>query len=159
ANLVVSTAAKRYQAVPVAFVDKRTVLLAMADPSNVLAVDDVAIMTGYEVQVAVASPEAIGDLISRMDRLEDVVAGESTAEEIGEASAEIVTLRETADDAPVVKLVNQIVAQAVERGASDVHLAPDGNEVRVRVRVDGILEDITTVPRRMAAGVVSRVKI
>jgi type IV pilus assembly protein PilB len=159
ANLVVNTAAKRYQAVPVAFVDKRTLLLAMADPSNVLAVDDVAIMTGYEVRVAVASPDAIGDLISRMARLEDVVSGESAIEEIEESQAEIVNLRETADDAPVVKLVNQIVGQAVERGASDVHLAPDGHEVRVRVRVDGILQDITTVPRRMAAGVVSRVKI
>ncbi len=159
ANLVVNTAAKRYQAVPVAFVDKRTLLLAMADPSNVLAVDDVAIMTGYEVRVAVASPEAIGDLISRMARMEDVVSGESAVEEVEDAQAEIVNLRETADDAPVVKLVNQIVAQAVERGASDVHLAPDGNEVRVRVRVDGIMQDITTVPRRMAAGVVSRVKI
>jgi type IV pilus assembly protein PilB len=160
ANLVASTAAKRYQAVPVAFVDKRTLLLAMADPSNVLAVDDVAIMTGYEVRVAVASPEAIGDLISRLDRMEDVVTGEATPDEQeSQDSAEIVNLRETADDAPVVKLVNQIVAQAVERGASDVHLAPDGNEVRVRVRVDGILQDITTVPRRMAAGVVSRVKI
>jgi type IV pilus assembly protein PilB len=159
ANLVVNTAAKRYQAVPVAFVDKRTLLLAMADPSNVLAVDDVAIMTGYEVRVAVASPDAIGDLISRMARLDDVVSGESAAEESEESHAEIVNLRETADDAPVVKLVNQIVAQAVERGASDVHLAPDGHEVRVRVRVDGILQDITTVPRRMAAGVVSRVKI
>jgi type IV pilus assembly protein PilB len=159
ANLVVNTAAKRYHAVPVAFVDKRTLLLAMADPSNVLAVDDVAIMTGYEVRVAVASPDAIDDLISRMARLEDVVSGESAAEETEESRAEIVNLRETADDAPVVKLVNQIVAQAVERGASDVHLAPDGHEVRVRVRVDGILQDITTVPRRMAAGVVSRVKI
>jgi type IV pilus assembly protein PilB len=159
ANLVVNTAAKRYQAVPVAFVDKRTLLLAMADPSNVLAVDDVAIMTGYEVRVAVASPEAIGDLISRMARLDDVVSGESTVEETEDSQAEIVNLRETADDAPVVKLVNQIVAQAVERGASDVHLAPDGHEVRVRVRVDGIMQNITTVPRRMAAGVVSRVKI
>jgi type IV pilus assembly protein PilB len=159
ANLVVNTAAKRYHAVPVAFVDKRTLLLAMADPSNVLAVDDVAIMTGYEVRVAVASPDAIGDLISRMARLEDVVSGESVPEESEESQAEIVNLRETADDAPVVKLVNQIVGQAVERGASDVHLAPDGHEVRVRVRVDGILQDITTVPRRMAAGVVSRVKI
>jgi type IV pilus assembly protein PilB len=158
ANLVANTAAKRYQAVPVSFVDKRTLLLAMADPSNVLAVDDVAIMTGYEVRVAVASPEAIADLVSRMARLEDVVSGEALIEE-AEDSAEIVNLRETADDAPVVKLVNQIVGQAVELGASDVHLAPDGHEVRVRVRVDGILQDITTVPRRMAAGVVSRVKI
>jgi type IV pilus assembly protein PilB len=159
ANLVASTAAKRYQAVPVSFVDKRTLLLAMADPSNVLAVDDVAIMTGYEVRVAVASPEAIVDLISRMDRMEDVVSEQTAPEEAEDGGGEIVNLRETADDAPVVKLVNQIVAQAVERGASDVHLAPDGHEVRVRVRVDGILHDITTVPRRMAAGVVSRVKI
>jgi type IV pilus assembly protein PilB len=159
ANLVASTAAKRYQAVPVSFVDKRTLLLAMADPSNVLAVDDVAIMTGYEVRVAVASPEAIADLISRMDRMEDVVSEQTSPEEAEDGGGEIVNLRETADDAPVVKLVNQIVAQAVERGASDVHLAPDGHEVRVRIRVDGILHDITTVPRRMAAGVVSRVKI
>jgi type IV pilus assembly protein PilB len=159
ANLVSSTAAKRYQAVPVAFADKRTLLLAMADPSNVLAVDDVAIMTGYEVRVAVASPEAIGDLISRMARLDDVVSGQAAAIEEVEDSAEVVNLHETADDAPVVKLVNQIVAQAVELGASDVHLSPDGTELRVRVRVDGILQDITTVPRRMAAGVVSRVKI
>jgi type IV pilus assembly protein PilB len=160
ANLVASTAAKRYQAVPVAFVDKRTLLLAMADPSNVLAVDDIAIMTGYEVRVAVASPEAILELISRMDRMEDVVTGEAAIEEAeAQEGADIVNLRETADDAPVVKLVNQIVAQAVERGASDVHMAPDGREVRVRARVDGLLQDMTTVPRRMAAGVVSRVKI
>ena len=65
ANLVSSTAAKRYQAVPVAFADKGTLLLAMADPSNVLAVDDIAIMTGYEVRVAVAPPEDIANLISR----------------------------------------------------------------------------------------------
>ena len=74
ANLVTTAAAKRYQAVPVAFVDKRTLLVAMTDPSNVLAVDDIAIMTGYEVRVAVAAPEDIAALISRLDRLDDVVA-------------------------------------------------------------------------------------
>ncbi len=73
ANLVTTAAAKRYQAVPVAFVDKRTLLVAMTDPSNVLAVDDIAIMTGYEVRVAVAAPEDIAALISRLDRLDDVV--------------------------------------------------------------------------------------
>jgi type IV pilus assembly protein PilB len=161
ANLVTTTAAKRYQAVPVAFADKRTLLVAMADPSNVLAVDDIAIMTGYEVRVAVAPPDDIATLISRLDRLEDVVADSGgQIEELDEdAVAEVVDLHETADDAPVVKLVNQIVAQAVERHASDIHLAPDGHEVRVRFRVDGVLQDITTVPRRMAAGVISRVKI
>ena len=160
ANLVSTLAAKRYQAVPVAFADKRTLLVAMADPSNVLAVDDIAIMTGYEVRVAVAPPEDIATLISRLDRLEDVVAEQDgQIEELEQGDAEVVDLRETSEDAPVIKLVNQIVAQAVEQGASDVHLAPDGRELRVRFRVDGVLHDATTVPRRMAAGVISRVKI
>jgi type IV pilus assembly protein PilB len=159
ANLVTTAAAKRYQAVPVAFVDKRTLLVAMTDPSNVLAVDDIAIMTGYEVRVAVAAPEDILALISRLDRLEDVVGDAHAGESEAEQQAEVVDLHETADDGPVIKLVNQIVAQAVELHASDVHLAPDGKEVRVRFRVDGVLQEITTVPRRMAAGVVSRVKI
>jgi type IV pilus assembly protein PilB len=162
ANLVTTIAAKRYQAVPVAFLDKRTLLVAMADPSNVLAVDDIAIMTGYDVRVAVAASEDIAGLISRLDRLEEVVSEEDTGilSDDGDGSnAEVVDLHETADDAPVIKLVNQIVAQAVEQHASDVHLSPDGRELRVRYRVDGVLQDVTTVSRRMAGGVISRVKI
>jgi type IV pilus assembly protein PilB len=160
ANLVSTLAAKRYQAVPVAFADKRTLLVAMADPSNVLAVDDIAIMTGYEVRVAVAPPEDIAALITRLDRLEDVITDQDGhIEELEQSDAEVVDLRGTSDDEPVIKLVNQIVAQAVEQGASDVHLSPDGREVRVRYRVDGVLHDATSVPRRMAAGVISRVKI
>ncbi len=158
ANLISTTVAKRYQAVPVAFADKRTLLVAMADPSNVLAVDDIAIMTGHEVRVAVAPPDDIAGMISRLDRLEDVVG---TPEELAEEEdgGEVVALHESSEDAPVIKLVNQIVGQAVERGASDIHFAPDGKEVRVRFRIDGVLQDITTVPRKMAAGAVSRVKI
>ncbi len=156
ANLVSTAVAKRYQAVPVAFADKRTLLVAMADPSNVLAVDDIAIMTGYEIRVAVAPAEDIAALVSRLDRLEDVV-GETSFEEAEED--ELVALHETSEDAPVIKLVNQLVAQAVEQGASDMHLAPDGKEMRVRFRIDGVLQDITTVPRKLSAGVVSRIKI
>jgi type IV pilus assembly protein PilB len=160
ANLVTTTAAKRYQAVPVAFVDKGTLLVAMADPANVLAVDDVAIMTGYEIRVAVAPLEDITALISRLDRLDDAVGGQDTsAEEADAAEAEVVDVRATAEDAPAIKLVNQIVAQAVERRASDVHLAAEKGELRVRLRVDGVLEDVMSVPRRMAGGVVSRIKI
>jgi type IV pilus assembly protein PilB len=159
ANLVSTTVAKRYNTVPVAFADKRTLLVAMADPSNVLAVDDIAIMTGYEIRVAVAPPDDIANLISRLDRLEDVVGESAEVLEDGEDGAEVVALHETSEDAPVIKLVNQLVAQAVERGASDIHLAPDGRELRVRFRVDGVLQDITSVQRRMAAGVISRIKI
>jgi type IV pilus assembly protein PilB len=159
ANLVSTTVAKRYQTVPVAFADKRTLLVAMADPSNVLAVDDIAIMTGYEIRVAVAPPDDIANLISRLDRLEDVVGESAEIVEDSEDGGEVVALHETSEDAPVIKLVNQIVGQAVERGASDIHLAPEGRELRVRFRVDGVLQDITTVQRRMAAGVISRIKI
>ncbi len=159
ANLVSTTVAKRYQTVPVAFADKRTLLVAMADPSNVLAVDDIAIMTGYEIRVAVAPPDDIATLISRLDRLEDVVGESVESLDEAEEGAEVVALHETSEDAPVIKLVNQLVAQAVERGASDIHLAPDGRELRVRYRVDGVLADVTSVQRRMAAGVISRIKI
>ncbi len=161
ANLITSAAAKRYEAVPVAFIGERVLLVAMADPSNVLAVDDISLMTGYEVRTAVASREDLAALVSRLSRLDDVVANATFAqdEEDAAGAAEIVDLRESADDAPVIKLVNQIIARAVEQGASDVHLSPDGSQLRVRFRVDGVLSDTTTVPRRMVNGVISRVKI
>src|SRR3954463_15770536 len=159
ANLLSSAAAKRYEAVPVSFSGERSLVVAMADPTNVLAIDDIGLMTGYEVRPAVASREDIAGLVGRLTRLDDVV--QSTGGEEGDArqGEEVVDLRETADDAPIIKLVNGIVAQAVEQGASDVHLSPDGSELRVRFRVDGVLKDSATVPRRMVSGVISRVKI
>jgi type IV pilus assembly protein PilB len=160
ANLISASAARRYDAVPVQFVGDRGLLIAMADPANVLAVDDVALMTGYEVRRAVASHDDIAALISKLTRLDDVVQAATTAD-VEEAAepAEVVELVDSAEDAPIIKLVNGIIAQAVEQGASDVHLAPDGQELRVRFRVDGVLQDSATVPRRMVSGVISRVKI
>jgi type IV pilus assembly protein PilB len=160
ANLIAPQAAKRYEAVPVAFAGERGLLIAMADPANVLAVDDIALMTGYEVRVAVASREDIATLISRQSRLEHVAATaeiDLTSEEDG--VGEIVDLRESADDAPVIKLVNQIVAQAAEQGTSDIHFEPEDGSMRVRFRIDGVLVETMTVPRRMVSGVVSRLKI
>src|SRR5436190_4775308 len=158
ANLLPAGAAKRYNAVPVAFRGDRTIVLAMADPANVLAIDEVALMTGYEVKPAVAAKDDILALVSRISHLDDVIQS-TVFEEEEAAGAEVVDLRETADDAPVIKLVNQIIAQAVELGASDIHLAPEGGEMRVRFRIDGVLNEITSVPKRMIAGVVSRIKI
>ncbi|HET6448513.1 MAG TPA: ATPase, T2SS/T4P/T4SS family [Conexibacter sp.] len=160
ANLIDSAAAKRYEAVPVAFCDEATLLVAMADPANVLAADDLAMLTRYDVRPAVASAEDIAALIARLDRFGDSVreAVEEEAQQ-GEDQGEIVELRESADDAPVVKLVNSIVGQAAERGASDIHFEPDGNALRVRFRIDGVLSVSTTVPQRMVAGVISRIKI
>jgi type IV pilus assembly protein PilB len=158
ANLISSSAARRYDAVPVSFVDERTLLVAMADPANVLAVDDMAIMTGLEVRPAVASREDIGALVTKLNRLDDAVQ-EAVEEDDKDNPAEVVDLRESADDAPVIKLVHSIIAQAVELGASDIHFEPEGGEMRVRFRVDGVLASTTTVPRRMVPGVVSRIKI
>jgi type IV pilus assembly protein PilB len=155
ANLVNIAAAKRYEALPVGFVDQRTLLVAMADPANIVAIDDISIMTGYEVRQAVATHEDIHAVISRLSRFGDVVQSSGEPED----SVEVVDLRESADDAPIVRLVHQLVGQAVEAGASDLHLAPDGGDLRVRFRVDGVLDDVTTIPRRMTAGVVSRIKI
>jgi type IV pilus assembly protein PilB len=162
ANLISGAAAKRYDAVPVQFVGDRGLLIAMADPANVLAVDDIALMTGYEVRRAVASRDDIAALVSRLTRLDDVVQAATSAgieQAAADEPAEVVDLVDTAEDAPIIKLVNGIIAQAVEQGASDVHLAPDGQELRVRFRVDGVLQDSATVPRRMVSGVISRVKI
>ncbi|MGK2938581.1 MAG: GspE/PulE family protein [Solirubrobacteraceae bacterium] len=164
AHCVDAAAAKRYQAVPVAFIDDRTLLVAMADPANVLAADDISMITGYEVRPAVANPDDISTLVSRLSRL-DHVTTDTAAEEAGEASiaptqtAEVLDLRDSADDQPVIKLVNQVLAQAVEQGASDVHFEPDMDAMRVRFRIDGVLSEATEVPQRMVPGVVSRLKI
>jgi type IV pilus assembly protein PilB len=159
ANLISIPAAKRYEAVPVDYLDDRTLLVAMADPGNVLAVDDIALLTGKEIRPAVTSREDILNLISRLTQLDDVVSSDLFGDEEDDGPGEVVDLRESADDAPVIRLVNQIIAQAVEQGASDIHLEPSGTELRVRFRIDGVLVETATVQRRMVLGVISRVKI
>jgi type IV pilus assembly protein PilB len=157
-NLIPGQAAKRFEAIPIAFVEEGTLLVAMADPANVRAVDDISIMTGHDVRPAVASAEDIQAVIARASHLEHAVAEaiEEASEEEGETFTDI---RESAEDAPVIKLVNSVIAQAVEEGASDVHFQPEGKDMRVRFRVDGVLHEATTVPRRLVPGVTSRLKI
>ena len=157
ANLIPSQAARRFTAVPVGFEDEK-LLVAMVDPSNVLALDDMKLLTGHELRPVVASPDDIAGLIGRMSRLDSAVA-EAVQEDAEDETASVSDIRESAEDAPVIKLVNSIIAQAVEEGASDLHFEPDGRDMRVRFRIDGVLSETTTIPRRMIAGVVSRVKI
>ncbi len=166
ANLLSATAAKRYGAVPVTYLDDRTLLVAMSDPANVLAVDDIALLTRLDVKPAVASVDDITSLIARMNRFEDAVQEAVEEGEDGASPLEIVDLRESAEDAPVIKLVHSIIAQAAEQGASDIHFEPQtddggrtGRELRVRMRIDGVLNEETIVPKRMVSGVVSRLKI
>ncbi|MDX6588156.1 MAG: type pilus assembly protein PilB [Solirubrobacterales bacterium] len=157
-NLISPAAARRYNAVPVGFMPDDTVLLAMSDPSDVIAIDDVQMITGSICRVAVAGPEDIEALIRRLNTLDSAVS-EAVDEEDEISGEEVTDLRESADDAPVIKLVYSILGQATNDGASDVHFEPQDGEMRVRFRVDGVLIEAARVPKRMVAGVISRIKI
>ncbi|HEY3187335.1 MAG TPA: ATPase, T2SS/T4P/T4SS family [Solirubrobacteraceae bacterium] len=157
-NVVSVAAARRYEAFPIHFLDERTLLVAMSDPGNVLAVDDISLMTGYEVRPAAASREDVLAFIARLYQLDDVVVEEGGAES-AELGADVTDLRESADDAPVIKLVHSLIAQGVDQGASDIHFEPRDGGLAVRFRIDGVLSEATHVPRRLTAGVVSRIKI
>jgi type IV pilus assembly protein PilB len=155
AGLIDPAKARRYQTIPISFLGEQTLLVATADPANVLAFDDIAMATGYEVRRAVASPEDIDARIGQLSQLGESVE-ELAAEE---ADAEVIELRDQADEAPVVKLVHSVIADAVRRGASDIHFEPRSSDMRVRYRVDGVVLDTTTVPRQLVSGLISRVKI
>ena len=159
-NLISAEAARRFSAVPIGFDEDGQLIVAMSDPANVLALDDLKLLTGHEVRPAVATPEDIGGA----DRAHVAPrrrggGGDRGRTRTTRSSPAVTDIRESAEDAPVIKLVNSLIAQAVEEGASDIHMEPDGRDMRVRFRVDGVLNETTTIPRRMVAGVVSRVKI
>ncbi len=161
-QMIGATAAKRYKAVPVGFCQDGALLLATADPTNVLTIDDVAVITGRKVRVAVASAEDLNLLMTRLagmdESIEDIVDEQHEAE--AEAQAEQEGFVEEADrDAPVIRLVHSVVAQAVQQGASDIHINPEEGDTKVLFRIDGVLAPAATIKRRMATGVVSRIKI
>jgi len=161
ANLISVNTARRYKALPVGYADKKTLIVAMADPTNVLAVDDIQIATALDCRVAVATEEDIEALLGRLNTLqsavsEAVIEGEAEAdEELGEVS----DIEVSAEDAPVIKLVYSILGQAVGEGASDVHFESGEDDMRVRFRIDGVLREAAHVPKRMVNAVISRVKI
>jgi len=160
ANLITVGTARRYRALPVGFVDKQTLLVAMGDPTNVLAVDDIQLATGLDCRVAVAAEDDIEALITRLNTLqssvsEAVIEGEEEEEELAEVSS----MEVGAEDAPVIKLVYSILGQAVGEGASDIHFEPEEQDMRVRFRIDGVLREAAHVPKRMVSAVISRVKI
>jgi type IV pilus assembly protein PilB len=156
-NLVGIKAAKRYQALPVGFTEDGALLLAMANPTNVLTIDDVGMMTGRRIKPAAASVEDLNLLLSRLAQMDESI--EDIVDEEAEEEGEQVSVDEADSDAPVIKLVHSIVAQAIQQGASDIHVNPEEGDTKVLFRVDGVLTPAATVKRRMAMGVVSRIKI
>ncbi|HKW90638.1 MAG TPA: type IV-A pilus assembly ATPase PilB [Methylomirabilota bacterium] len=170
-KLVPEQIAKKHGVLPIKRMGN-TLTLAMADPTNVFALDDVGFMTGLQIQPVVASEAAIrkaferlyetsGSVTDMMSELEEadtdvevVEGGEETF-----SKADIFDLKESADEAPVVRLINMILTDAIRRGASDIHLEPYEKVFRVRFRIDGVLHEIMTPPKRLEAALTSRVKI
>jgi type IV pilus assembly protein PilB len=147
--------ARRYDALPICFVEDDTILVAVADPTNLLTSDDLRLALGVNVQLGVA---AIGDLreaIGRSYRTELEIAEPELAELDDEAS----DIGDAAELAPSVRLVNSLISRAFEERASDIHFEPQANELVVRIRVDGVARRLATVPKRMQPAVVSRLKV
>jgi type IV pilus assembly protein PilB len=156
-NLIDMESIRRYQAVPVGYLEDGTLLLAMADPTNVLTVDDIAMLTGRRVRAASASIEDLNILITRLSRVEQSVEAIVDAEE--ELNEAQLVMEEADKDAPVIKLVHSIIADAIEQGASDIHIDPGEGDMRVLFRIDGVLSLTSTLKRSMANNIISRVKI
>lgn len=180
AKLVTPAAVKRYQSVPVAFSGERTLLVAMVDPANVLAVDDIAVMTGYEVRPAVSSAADIAQLLERLEdpdfgngavapdpededdpdfvKIEQNTAPSGPMYDLSLQNAPI-AFGAGGEDSSVIQLVHRVIKDGVERGASDIHYEPGDDEMRIRYRIDGVLQEAATVPNSAVPAVTSRVKI
>jgi type IV pilus assembly protein PilB len=155
-NLVPADVARRYEAMPVGFLPDRSVLLAMSDPTNVLTQDEISMIIDRKVTPAAVEAKDLAAVITRLGRLDETVA---EVEELAEEELELSLQAAAVSEAPIVKLVNSIIAQAVEQGASDIHCNPEPGDMQVLFRIDGVLSPAATVARSMSAGVVSRIKI
>jgi type IV pilus assembly protein PilB len=158
-SLVSESIARRYQAIAVGWEDGKLVV-AMADPSNVFALDDIRAITGHEVKTVVASPTELAATIDRYFRIDaevDTVA-QAAADEYSE-NEDLTSVSEILEDAPIVKFVNLLITQAVNDRASDIHVEPTENDLRIRFRIDGVLHEVMRSPRSIQAGVISRLKV
>jgi type IV pilus assembly protein PilB len=169
-KLVPVETAKRYQILPLSRVGA-SLTIAMVDPTNVFAMDDIKFMTGFNIEPVVASESSIAEGIDKaysegqQDDLEQVMQsmteGDAADVELQseEEQMELADLERAADEAPIVKLVNIVLTDAVKRGASDIHMEPYEKEFRVRFRIDGVLQNIMSPPLKLKDAIISRVKI
>jgi type IV pilus assembly protein PilB len=161
ASLVSESLARRYQAIPVGWDDGKLVV-AMADPSNVFAVDDIRALAGAEVHTVVATASQIIETIEQFYRVDGELDETMAAASEGandEGPTDLASLNEVVEDAPIVKFVNLLVNQAVQDRASDIHVEPTEADLRIRFRIDGVLHEVMRSPRSIQAGVISRLKV
>jgi type IV pilus assembly protein PilB len=167
-KLIPQETAKRYQILPLSRVGA-SLTIAMVDPTNVFALDDIKFMTGLNIEPVVASEASIMDGIDKaygtgheadLERVMQTIGEEAVVElQENEEEMALAELEKAADEAPIVKLVNLILTDAVKRGASDIHLEPYEREYRVRFRIDGVLQSMMSPPMKLRDAIISRVKI
>ena len=170
-RLIPQDTALRYQVVPLSRVGS-TLTIAMTDPTNVFAMDDIKFMTGFNIEPVVASESSILTGIDKAygsgTKEEDLETVMQSMSEMGDSDVELQSeeqqmelaeLEKAADEAPVVKLVNVVLGDAVKRGASDIHIEPYEKEFRVRFRIDGVLQSIMSPPLKLKDAITSRLKI
>jgi type IV pilus assembly protein PilB len=174
-KLIPMETALKFQVLPLSRVGS-SLTLAMVDPTNVFAMDDIKFLTGFNIEPVVASETAIAEAIrknygsveerERKRELEEIVSfidegqeGTLELEAQDEATLNLEQLEKAAEEAPVIKLVNYFLTDAVKRGASDIHMEPYEKEYRVRYRIDGVLQTIMNPPNKLRDAIISRVKI
>src|SRR5437763_1532219 len=167
-KLVPEETAECYQILPLSRVGA-SLTIAMVDPTNVFAMDDIKFMTGFNIEPVVASESAIIDAIEKAygqpqveENVDELLASMDDADVELQADQEEMNLNDlekSADEAPIVKLVNIILTDAVKRGASDIHVEPYEKEYRVRFRIDGVLQHIMSPPMKLKDAITSRIKI
>jgi type IV pilus assembly protein PilB len=164
AELLPESLARRYHILGIGFRGERPVI-AMANPSDVFALDDVRSLLGREVEAVICAPQQVTDYLLRIYRRSDetdvaarnaaLSAAASEATQLGEIN----DLHVVVEDAPIVKFVNLIMRQALDERASDIHIEPTSDDLQVRFRIDGVLHHVTSAPKAIQGGVVSRLKI
>ena len=147
--------ARRYSCIPIDFEDGKLVV-AMADPTNIYALDDIRLSTGYEVKPVVSAREDIQNAIQRYYHLDTDVVEEALQ---GREEEDMEAITGVVDDTPLVRFATTMISEAINRGASDIHIDPRENEVLIRYRIDGVCQEIKRLPKNIHDGIVSRIKI
>jgi type IV pilus assembly protein PilB len=158
-SLLPEPVARRYRALPIGFENSHLVV-AMSDPANVFAMDDIRTITGMEVKPVVATVADVDAAIRRyghFDRTAEDIATEAATQ--AEDTADLEGMTTAVEDAPIVRLVNLLITQAVADRASDIHIEPMERDIRIRYRIDGVLHEVMRSPKNIQNGLVSRLKV
>jgi type IV pilus assembly protein PilB len=154
AGLLPEQFARRYEALPIRFLTKDTVLVAVTDPTNVVTSDDLRLALGLNVRIAVAGAPELFAAIERLYRTTLAIEDDEEAD-----AGEVQDLEGVATSAPAIQLVNALISRALDEQASDLHFEPQAKLMLVRARVDGVMRRFTTIPKSQGPAVVSRLKI